>query len=682
MYYGGDYNPEQWDESVWLDDVRLMREAGVNIVTLAVFSWSRIQPDEHTFDFGWLDRIIDLLHENGVDVDLATATASLPPWAAKQYPDILPQDENGITYWPGSRQAYSPSSPDYRRLAARLVTALVERYHAHPAVVMWHVNNEYGCHLSYDYSDNAARHFRLWLKRGYGDIESLNRAWGTDFWSQRYGSFEEIVPPRKAPHSVNPAGLLDFKRFTSDTSLELFVIERDIIKGFGASQPVTTNFMGAFSPHDYWKWAAELDVLSDDNYYDPNDPQSFRNAAFARDLMRSLKPGTPWLLMEQATNSVSWNPSNAPKAPGQMAALSMQAVGRGANGILFFQWRQSRRGSEKFLSSMVPQAGLKTRTWREVKDLGETLRNLPALSPAPHEKSGAGSGARVAVVFDWQNWWAISSPDHPVQLNWIDLVQRWYSALHRQNIAVDFVRPTDDLSDYSLVLLLHSYLLTEAAAHSLTEYVEGGGRLFVTPFSDIVDEDDAFREGGFQVGLRKVLGITVDDFGALMPPSAAQNPARESAVSGATLPGQNETFVEGPFGLIRGQHVAEELRILVEDVVVEARFSSGRTAGLPALTTRASGLGVAHYLATIPDDVGMLSIARWLAHAAGVESLLAVPNEWVEVARRADVLTIINHGVDPVSVAVAGVDVTTEKSVVAVELAQYDWAMVRVSDQM
>lgn len=682
MYYGGDYNPEQWDEVVWLDDVRLMREAGVTMTTLGVFAWSRIQPDEHTFDFEWLDKIIDLLHENGIGVDLATATASPPPWAAKKYPGILPEDENGSTYWPGSRQAYSPSSPDYRRLAARLVTAIADRYHSHPAVVLWHVNNEYGCHLAYDYSDNAARHFRLWLQRRYGDIDTLNRAWGTVFWSQLYGSFDEIVPPRKSPYSVNPGGVLDFRRFSSDTLLELFVMERDIIKAAGASQPVTTNFMGPFQPLDYWAWADEVDIVSDDNYFEPNDPFSFRAAAFTRDLMRSLKPRTPWLLMEQATNVVSFRPTNAPKAPGQMEALSMQAVGRGADGILFFQWRQSRRGSEKFFSAMVPHAGLETRTWREVKSLGQTLSSLPAFPPKTTDDGEMGSGARVALVFEWANWWAISQPDHPVRLDWLALVQRWYSALHRQNIAVDFVHTGSDLSAYALVIVPHLYLLTDDGADALKEFVNGGGRLLVTPFTDIVDAEDAFRDGGFQVGLRSILGVCVEEFGALVPPPVRTSQDSAGAAVSTTIsadePGQRAAMIDAPFGVVRGEYVAEEIRVLDEQVVIDARYADGRTAGMPALTSRVSGRGVAHYLASVPDDAGMRAITRWLADLAGVQAVFEVASEWVEVARRGDVLTLINHGTDDVSLDVAGADFVTGEAVSGVVLGQYGWRMVRV----
>ncbi|TCL82617.1 MULTISPECIES: beta-galactosidase [unclassified Rathayibacter] len=666
IHYGGDYNPEQWDESVWPEDARRMREAGVTTVSLGIFAWARIQPDEDTFDFGWLDRILDLLHEHGIAVDLATATASPPPWATSRYPGILPQDENGATYWPGSRQAYRPTSPDYRRLAARLVTAIAERYHDHPAVVLWHVNNEYACHLHHDYSDDAAAAFRVWLERKYDSIDELNRRWGTFFWSQRYASFAEIVPPRKAPYSHNPAGLLDFRRFTSDALLELYTMERDILRASGATQPITTNFMGAFPPLDYWKWAAEVDVVSDDNYVDPADPESFRTAAFTRDLMRSLKPGVPWLLMEQATGAVSWRPSNAVKAPGQMAALSMQAVGRGADGVLFFQWRQSRRGSEKFHSAMLPQAGVETRTWREVVELGRVLGALPALSAESSKSISAagptGSGARIALVLDWENWWAIGNPDHPVVLDFLELVQRWYSALHRQNLAVDLVLPTADLAAYDLVLLAHSYLLTDAAAENLTAFVERGGRLLVTAFSDVVDEDDAFREGGFQVGLREVLGVSVLEFAGL-------------GAAGAEVAG-------APFGVLRGELLAEEVGVLVDPsderpVEILGRYSSGPAAGTPALTARRTGTGTAHYLATIPDDAGMLALTAWLAEQSGVSPVLQTGSPWVEAARRGDVLTVINHGQDPVDVAVSGADLLTGRPVDSVHLAPYAWTLLR-----
>ncbi|RNE56782.1 beta-galactosidase [Cryobacterium tepidiphilum] len=654
MHYGGDYNPEQWPEAVWPDDIQRMREAGVTMVSLGIFAWSRIQPAEGVFEFEWLDRIIAMLHEGGIAVDLATATASPPPWASAVYPEILAHDESGAVYWPGSRQQYAPTSPVYRRLASELVTRLAERYAQHPAVVMWHVNNEYGCHLPLDYSDAARDAFRVWLEARYGTIDALNAAWGTYFWSQRYGSFAEVFPPRKAPYSHNPGQLLDFRRFTSDALLECYLMEKRIIRAAGATQPVTTNFMGAFKPADYWRWAREMDVITDDCYPDPNDPESFRASAFQRDLMRSLKPEVPWLLMEQATNALNWRPTNAPKAPGQMAALSMQAVGRGADGILFFQWRQSRKGAEKFHSAMYPQAGTRTRTWREVVGLGAELAALPELP--------AGScDARVAIVFDWENWWAIENPDHPVVLDYLALVQRWYAAIHRQHVQVDFVHPAGDLSGYRVVVAPHLYLLTAAGAANLTDFASSGGHLLVAAFSDVVDETDSFRPGGYLTQLGPTLGIWLEDFGALALPDFG--------------PGQAEAPLSSPQGVVTGTLLAEEIHL--DGATVLGRFEAGRLEGRPAFTVNEVGDGRAYYLATIPDAAGAATITGHVLAEAGVAPVVPGLPEQVEVAQRGDVITLINHGASVVTLDIDATDAVTGASVSRPTLAPFDYLLLR-----
>ncbi|WP_084003298.1 beta-galactosidase [Agromyces aureus] len=665
MHYGADYNPEQWPEEIWPDDVARMREAGVTMVSLGIFSWARIQPREGEFDFAWLDRVIDLLHEGGIAVDLATATASPPPWASAAYPELLPQDENGATYWPGSRQQFAPSSPVYRRLAGELVSAIAERYSRHPAVVMWHVNNEYGCHLNMDFSDAARDAFRRWLADRYGDVDALNLAWGTNFWAQRYQSFDEVFPPRRAPYSHNPGQMLDYRRFTSDMLLECYLMERDLIRAAGATQPITTNFMGAFKPANYEQWAPHLDLVSDDCYPDPNDPESYRAAAFQRDLVRSLKPEQPWVLMEQATNALNWRPSNAPKAPGQMAALSAQAIGRGADGILFFQWRQSRAGAEKFHSAMLPHAGTETRTWREASALGETLAALPAL-PAP-----ARGDARVAIVFDWENWWAVEASDHPMNgIDYVAAVQRWYRALHRRHVQVDLVPAAraDDRYDLAVAPLLG--LVREADAAALTSFVEGGGHLLAGPYTDVVDEADRFRDGGFLTQLGDVLGVRLEDFGALVAPDApAEQPGERFAPFGGSLAGG--AVLEESTGTL----LAEEIH--VTDAAVEASFVGGRLTGRPALTARRHGRGTARYLATVPDERGTQSVVDHVLAAASVAPVVAGLPEHVEVARRGDVVTAINHGGPTATVPLAGTDLVTGAVVDGLELAAWEWAIVR-----
>jgi beta-galactosidase len=641
MFYGGDYNPEQWPEEVWLDDARRMVEARVNLATVGVFAWSRIQPAEGVFEFDWLDRVIGILSEHGIGVDLATATASPPPWLSAHYPDSVAVDATGARYWPGSRQHQAPTSPDYRRLAGELVTRLAERYAQHPAVVMWHVNNEYGCHLSLDYSDAAAAAFRRWLEARYGSVEALNDAWGTSFWSQRYGDFAEVFPPRHAPYSHNPTQLLDFARFSSDALLECYLMERERIREAGALQPITTNFMGLHRSTDYWRWAPELDVISDDSYPDPADQESFRRAALQRDLMRSLKPGSPWLLMEQASNAVNWRPSNAVKAPGQMAALSAQAVGRGADGILFFQWRQSRAGSEKFHSAMLPHTGTETRTWGEVVEFGQWLDRLPDLPPPGHD-------AEVAILVSWDSWWAVENPDHPVVLDYADQIWTWYEAFSRHHIQVDFRPPDGELDGYRLVIAPQLYLLTDSAAANLSGYVEAGGSLLVGAFSDVVDERDQFRDGGYLTQLGPLLGVRVEEFHPLA----------------LDEDGPGERWA--PFKLagepLRGRLLAEEIQLAGATPV--ATFRKGRLSGCPSLTSAAYGQGVGYYLATLPDADSALSLTAWLADAAGVRPVLAGLPERVEAARRGPLLTLINHDDRPDTVRVRGRDILTGATVV------------------
>jgi len=512
LLYGADYNPEQWPEAVWKQDANLMREAGVTMVTLGVFSWARLQPAEDEWDFGWLDRLMDLLHSRGVAVDLATATASPPAWFVRRHPETLPVTAEGVRLEFGSRQHFCPSSPVYREAATRLARKIAERYAEHPALALWHINNEYGDHIAECFCDVSAEDFRRWLRERHGTIAQLNFAWGTDFWSQRYADFAHIEPPRKAPGPVNPGQLLDWRRFSSDALLACFLAERSVLKEVTPDIPVTTNFLSMRKNLDYWKWAANEDVVSNDAYPDPADASAHVSAAMNYDLMRSLAGNRPWLLMEQAPSAVSWRAVNVPKTPEQRRLWSLQTVARGADGVMHFQWRASRAGAEKFHSALLPHNGTHSRGWRETVRLGEDLAHLA-------EIAGTRIESTVAIILDWNSWWALEAEDHPssrVELR--DQILSWYSVLHRWNHVVDFVPPDADLTPYKVVLAPNLYAISTENASRLTDYVHGGGYLVVGFFSGIVDELDHIHQstdgsgGGYPGPLKEVLGVTVDEW--------------------------------------------------------------------------------------------------------------------------------------------------------------------------
>ena len=323
---------------------------------------------------------------------------------------------------------------------------------------------------------------------------------------------------------------------------------------------------------------------------------------------------------------------------------------------------------------MVPQAGLDTRTWREVTELGGQLAQLPDLPDVS-------SGASIALVFDWENWWAIDGRDHPIALDYLTLAHRWHAALHRQNLAVDIVNTTSDLSAYSLVVAPQQYLLGDEGAANLSAYVEQGGNLFISAFSDVVDQDDAFREGGFIVSLREVLGVALEDFGALVPPESVRSADSAGEVASHAVPdgpGQSEAPLDGPAGRIVGQYFAEEL--IVQDAEVLGRFTEGRTAGRAAFTRKRAGAGNGFYLATIPDDAGMTAVLGWLASEAGVAAEIPGLPEHVEIARRGSILTVINHSAAPIDVDVIGTDMLTGSTDARRELGAFGWAFIDTSD--
>ncbi|MFE9697510.1 beta-galactosidase [Streptomyces sp. NPDC006270] len=619
VLFGGDYNPEQWPEETWLDDVRLMKDAGVTSVTVGVFSWARIEPRPGERDFGWLDRVMDLMHRHGIGVVLATPTASPPAWMGNRHPETLPRAEDGSVVWYGSRQHFCPSSPVYRSYAAAITKDLAARYGDHPALLMWHINNEY---CTFCWCDETARHFRRWLRHRYTTIEALNEAWGTAFWSQRYDAWEEVIPPRKAQYLRNPACVLDFRRFTSDALLECCTAERDIVVASARRTPVTTNFMPFWIGQDAWTWAEEEDVVSVDVYPDPTDPLAGQYGAMIQDMTRSQARG-PWMVMEQAAGAVNFRPVNVPKPRGLGRLWSLQAVARGADAVCHFQWRQSRQGAEKFHSAMVSHAGEHGRTYQEIKRIGADLARLG------ERVAGAPVPAEVAILHDWNSWWADEQEGRPsAEVHYPTVVRAWHRALWEAGLTTDFAHPAHDLGRYSLVVVPRLYLLGDAAVDNLVAYVRGGGTLVCGFQSGAADEDDRIRPGGMDERLRDLFGVRL-------------------VHEWWPLPEGEELVCDGDRSF-RGLLWAEELETSTAETV--ATYRSGEVEGLPALLRN----GRAWYFSTLPDPAALRALLTEVAHEAGVRPVLEGRPAGLEAVRRGDLLFLLNHAPGPLTVTVPG----------------------------
>ncbi|MER7893440.1 beta-galactosidase [Micromonospora sp. NPDC094482] len=632
IYFGGDYNPEQWPEQTWVEDVELMRRAGVNLVSVGIFSWALLEPTPGRYEFDWLDRVLDLLHDGGIAVDLATATASPPPWLARAHPETLPRRADGTVLWPGGRQAYCPSSPVFRQRSLALVEAIAGRYAEHPAVVMWHVSNELGCHNVHCYCDVSAEAFRGWLRERYGDLDGLNDAWGTAFWSQRYGDWAEINPPRAAPTFANPTQQLDFLRFSSDEQRAQLRAERDVLRGL-VRQPVTTNFMigTGIKYLDYHSWAADVDLVANDHYLTAADPRAHVGLALSADHTRGVAGGEPWLLMEHSTSAVNWQPRNVAKTPGQLRRNSLAHVARGADGVLFFQWRASRAGAEKFHSALVPHAGPETKVFREVCQLGADLTALA-------EVRGSRVDAEVAILFDYEAWWGVELDSHPsTDVTYTDRLRALYESLWRAGITADIVHPSTDLTGYRLVLVPTLYLVRDADAAALGRFVEAGGTALVSYFSGIVDEHDHIRLGGYPGAFRELLGLRTEEF----------FPLRE---------GEQVRLDDGASADVWAEWLHPE------GAEVLAAYADGPLPGVAAVTRHPVGAGAAWYVGTRLDQPATDRLVARLVAEAGVEPAAVAPPGVEVVRRRAGErgwLFVINHTGDEVRLPAAGTELLT-----------------------
>ncbi len=640
--FGGDYNPDQWPEEIWDDDIRLMEKAGVNTVALAIFSWDRIQPQENRWDFGWLDRIIDKLGKAGIATDLASATATAPLWLYEKHPEVLPCDKFGHPVNAGSRQSWSPTSPVFKEYALTLCRKLAERYGANPYVTAWHMGNEYGWNNRNDYSDNALNAFRLWCERKYGTIGALNQAWGTTFWGQEMSSFDEVLIPRfmGADSMVNPGQKLDFERFGNDMLLDFYKAERDAIAEICPDKPFTTNFMVSTDQccMDYADWANEVNFVSNDHYFHEGGEMHLDELACSDALMDSFALGKPWYVMEHSTSAVQWKPLNMRKRKGETVRDSLAHVAMGADAINFFQWRASAFGAESFHSAMVPHAGEDTKLFRQVCELGETLRTLADAGVQGSELERSDT----AILFSAESEWATRSETLPsMKLNhWRD-VRDWYRAFLNAGSRADIVPLKYDWSDYKTVVLPTVLILSAADTQRLADFAAAGGRVVVGYATGLIDENFHTWLGGYPGAgnglLRDMLGIRGEEFNILgsgvegepeaIRLGAGGEVALEdaAALNGATTRlWQNDVTVTGDRTQVLAMYAGEEADEWELD-------------GMAAVTRNPYGAGEAYFVGCDLDVADLTKLIR---------TYLAAPAQSQQSQANTDVLHTVRKSAD------------------------------------
>lgn len=640
--FGGDYNPDQWSEETWDDDVRLMKKAGVNTVALAIFSWDRIQPQENRWDFGWLDRIIDKLGKAGIATDLASATATAPLWLYEKHPEVLPCDKFGHPVNAGSRQSWSPTSPVFKEYALTLCRKLAERYGANPYVTAWHMGNEYGWNNRNDYSDNALNAFRLWCERKYGTIGALNQAWGTTFWGQEMNSFDEVLIPRfmGADSMVNPGQKLDFERFGNDMLLDFYKAERDAIAEICPDKPFTTNFMVSTDQccMDYADWANEVNFVSNDHYFHEGGEMHLDELACSDALMDSFALGKPWYVMEHSTSAVQWKPLNMRKRKGETVRDSLAHVAMGADAINFFQWRASAFGAESFHSAMVPHAGEDTKLFRQVCELGETLRTLADAGVQGSELERSDT----AILFSAESEWATRSETLPsMKLNhWHD-VRDWYRAFLDAGTRADIVPLKYDWSDYKTVVLPTVLMLSAVDTRRLADFAAAGGRVVVGYATGLIDENFHTWLGGYPGAgnglLRDMLGIRGEEFNILgsgvegepeaIRLGAGGEVALEdaAALNGATTRlWQNDVTVTGDRTQVLAMYAGEEADEWELD-------------GMAAVTRNPYGAGEAYFVGCDLDVADLTKLIR---------TYLAAPAQSQQSQANTDVLHTVRKSAD------------------------------------
>jgi len=602
--HGGDYNPDQWDRPTWLEDMRLMKLSGCNAMSVGIFSWAHIEVDDGRYEFGWLDEVMDMLAANGAYAVLATPSASHPAWMSAKYPEVLRVGADLRRRHHGNRVNYCLTSPIFRRKAGQIAEKLAQRYKDHPALLMWHMSNEYGgeCHC-----ELCQQAFRDWLRKRYGSIAALNAAWWAAFWGHTFGDFSQIESPHQLGERCMQGQMLDWRRFVSDQTLSLMLDEIAPLRRITPAVPITTNAMGTYTGLNYWQWAPHQDVVSWDSYAqwrdDDDDWKLAAGVSFTHDIYRAFKGGKPHLLMESTPSVTNWQPVAKLKRPGVHRLGSLQAVAHGADSVQYFQWRKSRGGAEKYHGAVVDHCGHENnRVFGDVAEVGEILAKLD-------DVIGATVRPQVAVVYDWENRWAIDAAAGPrkERKDYLETCKRHYVPFWSAGVSVDVIDQTVSLDGYKLVIAPMSYLLRPGFAERVEKFVQGGGTFVTTYWTGIVNETDIVFTGGWPGPLRKLLGVWVEEMDVLHD-------------------GERNTVVPAPQNALglSADYKAEVFCDLLhaESAEVLATYGEQFYAGWPALTVNRFGSGRAYYIASRNEDAMLTAFYGRLIQELGLKRVM------------------------------------------------------------
>ena len=622
--FGVDYYPEHWPEERWSEDARLMAEAGINVVRLAEFAWSFLEPQPGCFDFSWLDRAIEILNGRGIQVVLGTPTASAPPWVMAMMPDSYKVNEHGHRLTYGNRCEFCPSHAGYRERGRNITLAMAKHYMDHPAVIGWQIDNELNGRC---YCTNCQAGFQNWLRSRYGTLEKINLAWGTAFWSHVYTEWSQIPLPLETGGVPNPGLDLDFRRFMSDTFACFQQEQVDILRQICPNHFITHNFMGfGFDQINYFDLAKPLDFVSWDNY--PRTGWHLKSEAdqaylaLGHDTTRGFK-GKPFWVMEQQSGSGGWQTVGITPRPGEMRLWTYQAIAHGADAIVYFRWRTARFGTEQYWHGVLYHHGQPGRRYDELKTIGSELQQIGK------RFLGAENRNQVAMMLSYDTRWAFQGQANHAEFKYPALFTSYYRALHRRNIGVDIVPPDADLSRYRLLIAPAVYVLTDKTADNLRSFVQNGGMLIATARTGVKDEANAVVNSYLPGLLADVCGVEVEEYDV--------QPADTTVALEMNLPDRVTDAVQAQlwFDVLRPT-TAQTL----------ATYRSEYYAGSPAITLNHFGQGQSIYVGTFGNDALHDTLVGWALESMDVPSILTTPSGVEAMERwRGDqrLLFLLNH---------------------------------------